>query len=84
MRPILNAKVLGVRIRAERQALGRTQSWIAKRVGCWRQTIADLEAGKNVELGILFGTLSALGKAVDIVDVQVEVERLDEIFRDEN
>jgi transcriptional regulator with XRE-family HTH domain len=84
MTSLLNQKDLGTRIRAERKARGRTQSWVAERVGCRRQTIADLEAGKNVELGIFIGALIALGKALDIVDMHFEVERLDEIFRDEN
>ena len=83
MKPILNSRALGTRIRAERKARGRSQSWVAGRVGCRRQTIADLEAGKNVELGILFGAVSALGKALAIVDAHVEFERLDEIFRDQ-
>lgn len=84
MKSLLNQKDLGMRIRAERKARGRSQSWVAERVDCRRQTIADLEAGRNVELGILFGALSALGKGLDIVDMHFEVERLDEIFRDEN
>lgn len=82
MKSILNSRALGTEIRAERKARGHTQTWVAGRVGCRRQTIADLEAGKNVEIGILLGAVSALGKALAIVDAHVEVERLDEIFRD--
>lgn len=84
MRPTLNQKELGAEIRAERKACRRTQLWVADRVGCRRQTIADLEAGRNVELGILFGALSALGKALAVIDARIELERLDEIFREQD
>jgi hypothetical protein len=53
-------------------------------VGVRRQTIADLEAGRNVELKVLFGALAALGKALAIVDARVDLERLDEVFREED
>jgi HTH-type transcriptional regulator / antitoxin HipB len=75
---------LGALIRAERKARGRTQEWVAERVGCRRQTLADLEAGRNVALNILMGALTALGKGVAIVDARVEFERLEEIFGDDS
>jgi len=59
---------LGLLIRAERKARGRSQQWVAERVGCRRQTVADLEAGRNVALNILMGTLASLGKGLSIVD----------------
>ncbi len=74
---------LGVLIRAERKARGRSQEWIAERVGCRRQTIADLEAGRNVALHILMGALTALGKGLSIVDARIELEQLEDIFRDD-
>jgi len=74
---------LGAFVRAERKARGRSQGWIAERVGCRRQTIADLEAGRNVAIRILVSTLTALGKGLAIVDARVELERLDEIFADD-
>jgi HTH-type transcriptional regulator / antitoxin HipB len=80
MRLAYSAKELGALIRAERKARGRTQEWVAERVGCRRQTIADLEAGRNVALSILMGALTALGKGLSIVDVRVELEHLEEIF----
>lgn len=80
----LNAQDLSSWLRSERKAQGRSQAWIAARVGCRRQTIVDLEAGRNVELNALFGTLAALGKGLAIVDARVDVERLDEVFRDED
>jgi transcriptional regulator with XRE-family HTH domain len=85
MRPALTTQELGKRVRAERQARGRSQSWVAERVGVRRQTIADLEAGRNVALNVLMGTLAALGKGLAICDARVDLEHLEEIFgEDEN
>jgi transcriptional regulator with XRE-family HTH domain len=74
---------LGALVRAERKARGRTQAWIAERTGYRRQTIADLEAGRNVELKVLLGSLAALGKALAVTDARVDVDRLQEIFGDD-
>jgi HTH-type transcriptional regulator / antitoxin HipB len=83
MKPACTPKDLGALIRAERKARGRSQEWIAERVGCRRQTIADLEAGRNVALNILMGALAALGKGLAIVDARVDLEHLTEIFSDD-
>ncbi len=83
MKAAYSAQELGPLVRAERRARGRSQGWIAERVGCRRQTIADLEAGRNVALNILMGALAALGKGLAIVDAHVELERLEEIFGDD-
>ena len=83
MKPAYIAKELGSLVRAERKARGRTQEWVAERVGCRRQTIADLEAGRNVALNILMGTLTALGKGLAIVNARVDIEHLREIFSDD-
>lgn len=82
-RPAYSSKELGARIRAERKARGRSQEWVAERVGCRRQTIADLEAGRNVALNILMGALAALGKGLSIIDARIELEQLQEIFSDD-
>jgi DNA-binding XRE family transcriptional regulator len=84
MKAALTSHDLGASMRSERKAQGRSQAWIAVQVGCRRQTIVDLEAGRNVELNVLFGTLAALGKGIAIVDVRIDVERLNEVFRDED
>jgi HTH-type transcriptional regulator/antitoxin HipB len=84
MQPALTAKELGERVRAERQARGRSQSWVAERVGVRRQTIADLEAGRNVALNVLMGAVAALGKGLAIVDARADLERLEEIFPDDS
>lgn len=83
MKTAYSAKVLGALVRAERKTRRRSQDWVAERVGCRRQTIADLEAGRNVALNILMGALTALGKGIAIVDARVELERLEEIFGDD-
>jgi HTH-type transcriptional regulator/antitoxin HipB len=74
---------LGALVRAERKARGRTQAWVADRTGYRRQTIADLEAGRNVEINVLMRALAALGKALTIVDTRIDLERLPEIFDDD-
>jgi DNA-binding XRE family transcriptional regulator len=84
MKAALNTQDLGIWVRSERKAQGRSQAWIADQVGCRRQTIVDLEAGRNVELNILFGALAALGKGLAVVDTRIDVERLNEVFRDED
>jgi DNA-binding XRE family transcriptional regulator len=84
MNGALNTQELGIQVRLERKAQNRSQAWVADQVGCRRQTIIDLEAGRNVELNILFGALAALGKGLVIVDARIDVERLNEVFRDED
>lgn len=84
MKLMLNSMDLGAKLRAERKARHVSQTWVADRVGCRRQTIADLEAGKNVAVAVLLGVVSSLGKALAIVDARLELEQLSEIFRDED
>ena len=83
MKSAYTPKDLGALIRAERKARGRSQEWIAERVGCRRQTIADLEAGRNVALNVVMGALAALGKGLAVVDAHVDLEHLAEIFSDD-
>ena len=82
--PSLTPQELGLQIRAERNARGYSQAWVAERVGCRRQTIADLEAGRNVALHVVMRTLATLGKGLSVVDARVDLERLTEIFRDDD
>jgi HTH-type transcriptional regulator/antitoxin HipB len=81
--PALTSAQLGALIRAERKARRKTQAWVAERTGYRRQTIADLEAGRNVEVNVLLRTLAALGKALTVVDARIDVERLQELFGDD-
>ena len=83
MKSAYTPRDLGALIRAERKARGRSQEWIAERVGCRRQTIADLEAGRNVALNVVMGALAALGKGLAVVDAHVDLEHLAEIFSDD-
>jgi HTH-type transcriptional regulator / antitoxin HipB len=62
--------------RAERKALRRSQQWVAARVGCRRQTIIDLEAGKNVTLYTVLAALSALDKTLTITSDRPAVDNL--------
>lgn len=81
---LLNAYELGQRVRAERKARGRTQSWLAQRVGCRRQTIAELEAGRNVATHVLMSALASLGKGLMIADARIDLDRLGETFGDDS
>jgi len=45
-----NLSDLGKLLRAERKALGMTQSAMAKAAGLRRETIIRLEAGENVDM----------------------------------
>lgn len=73
---LLHARDLGQAFRAERQALGLTQQALASATGYRRQTIVDLEAGKNVSLQTLFAALAALGKGLNIVDTRLSLDQL--------
>jgi transcriptional regulator with XRE-family HTH domain len=73
---LLTPKALGQAIRRERRTLGLTQEDLAKSTGYRRQTIVDLEAGRNASLQTLFATLSALGKGLGIEDPRPSIERL--------
>ena len=77
---ILNPRDLGLAVRAERKALGRTQGEAAQGVSCRRQTVVDLEAGRNVSLHTLMAVLAALGKGLSIVDARVSPEHLQQLL----
>ena len=68
--PLLNPRDLGQAYKAERKALGKTQQDIATSTKYRRQTIIDLEAGRNVSMHTLFSALGALGKGLEIADVR--------------
>jgi transcriptional regulator with XRE-family HTH domain len=72
----LNARELGQALKAERQALGQTQQALATATGYRRQTIVDLEAGRNVSLQTLFAALTTLGKGLSIVDTRPDLDQL--------
>ncbi|WP_461596984.1 helix-turn-helix transcriptional regulator [Thiomonas sp.] len=81
--PALNAQDLGRAFRAERKALGKSQAEIAAAIGRKRQTIAALEAGQNVSIYTLMAALAVLGKGLQIQDARLDVDHLQEYFRDE-
>lgn len=63
-----DGQTFGRMLRAERKALGKTQTDVAVAVGVRRQTIADVEVGKNVGSHVIFAMLAVLGKMVAITD----------------
>lgn len=74
--PSLSPLDFGRAYRAERRAVGKTQQDVADAVDCRRQTIADLEAGRNVSLHTVFAALAALGKAALITDARPDLDHL--------
>ena len=73
---IMSPLDFGRAFRAERRALGKTQQEVADVAECRRQTIADLEAGRNVTLYTAMKALQVLSKGVRIADVRPEFECL--------
>ena len=67
-------KEFGEIFRLERQALGMTQQDVAASVGCRRQTIGDLEDGKNIGIRTVFMALSAIQKSISIKSNRLELE----------
>lgn len=61
-----SAAEFGAIFRHERKAQGLTQAQVAGKIGCRRQTVADLEAGRNVTSLIVFNALSAIGKQIQV------------------
>lgn len=80
MLPILTAPDLGQCLRAERKALGKTQLDMALAMGCRRQTVADLEAGRNVSIFILIAALAALGKGLTIVNARPDIDQIQNLL----
>ena len=66
----------GQMFRAERASIGMTQQQVADSVKCRRQTIGDLEEGKNVGLMTVFLALSAIGKTMVIHNNDFDLEEL--------
>lgn len=77
-----DSQTFGRMLRDERKALGKTQDDLAVAVGTRRQTIADLENGKNVGVHIVFATLSAIGKMVAITDARPDLETIRAMMED--
>jgi transcriptional regulator with XRE-family HTH domain len=67
---------LGVLFRHERKALGMTQTDVADKAGCRRQTIADLEAGQSVSTMTLFNALAAIGKQLQVCALGIDLENV--------
>ena len=77
-----DSQTFGRMLRSERKALGKSQDQVAATVGTRRQTIADLENGKNVGSHVLFAVLAALGKMVAITDARPDLETIRALLED--
>ncbi|HJQ59469.1 MAG TPA: helix-turn-helix domain-containing protein [Vineibacter sp.] len=63
---------LGSLLRARRQALGLSQSEVARRADVGRQWLIAVEQGKTgAELGLVLRTLSALGLTLSIAETEL-------------
>jgi transcriptional regulator with XRE-family HTH domain len=83
--PIITASELGKALRAERKAQGKTQAQIARMIGCRRQAIGDVEAGRNVESYTIFSILAALGKGLQVVQLEMPtVDDLESLFAEDD
>ena len=71
-----DSQTFGRMLRDERKALGKSQADVAAAVGTRRQTIADLESGKNVGSHILFAALAAIGKMVAMTDARPDLDTI--------
>jgi transcriptional regulator with XRE-family HTH domain len=56
---------IGGVLREKRKAMGLTQDELAQKMGVRRQTLADLELGKNVGSHLLINVMTYLGVTVD-------------------
>ncbi|WP_199028446.1 RodZ family helix-turn-helix domain-containing protein [Ralstonia sp. ASV6] len=79
----LTPKDLGTLLKNTRKALGKTQEDVARALKTRRQTIADLEAGKNVGTHVMFNMLLFLGKGVGITDVRPTVDTIASFLEDD-
>lgn len=74
---------LGTLLRRERRAQGLTQQALAERARITRQTIIDLEQGRNTSVYVLMGVLAALGKALEVKDARPSVPDVRALFADD-
>jgi DNA-binding XRE family transcriptional regulator len=75
-------KEFGEIFRAEREALGMTQQDVASAVKCRRQTIGDMEDGKNVRFLTILLALSAISKCLAIKSNRLEIEDINAFLED--
>lgn len=66
----------GAVFRRERKALGMTQSDVAEKAHCRRQTIADIEAGKSVTTLTFFNAILAIQKQVQLCSLGLDLENI--------
>jgi transcriptional regulator with XRE-family HTH domain len=79
-----NTADFGALFRRERRALGKTLAEVAEIAGVRRQTISDMEHGKSVSTLTALAALSAIGKAIEIVDARYEMDRMPDFMGDDD
>lgn len=83
--PLVTTQDYGKGIRAERKMRGWTQQQLAQKAGLSRQTIVDLEKGRNVSLFAFHKALITLGKGLYIRDIgRLDLDRIADFFPDED
>ncbi len=67
---------IGKRIKAEREALGFSQSDLAREIGLLRTSVANIEAGRQrLPIHMLYAVACALGiSAYDLLPMKVEAK----------
>lgn len=84
MRRVQDSHSFGHLLRQERKALGKSQEEVAAAIGTRRQTIADLENGRNVGSHLLFAVLAALGKVVAVADARPDIDAIRQMLEDDD
>lgn len=79
-----NTADFGALFRRERRALGKTLAQVAEVAGVRRQTISDMEQGKSVSTLTALAALSAIGKAIEIVDARYEIDKMPDFMDDDS
>lgn len=77
-----NLKDFGSAFRADRKALGMTQTQVASDAMLRRETIIRLESGENVVAISLMRAVLAIGKGLAISSPKPEYEQLKSLFND--
>ena len=77
MNHIAQAQSIGQLLRQQRKSMGYTQDQVAQSLDVRRQTIADLENGKNVGSHLLLGALAYLGLSFDTASTKPYQKSID-------
>jgi transcriptional regulator with XRE-family HTH domain len=76
---LINPVMVGNRIQEVRTGEKLTQAELAKRAGCARKTIIALESGDNTSTHTLIRVLTALGMALDIQPLTLDLKFIESL-----